>query len=186
MEGRHQNYQYMQCGLSNVVLLDVLVFNCKCGEIAADIPAISTLHRIIVCALLLKPTLLDKDEIRFLRKFTGRSATEFAEIIGHSKVTVSRWETGAIRITKSTDRVLRLAFFGAIVERDVKAALGPDSQFQLVPLVELAKWVKSFNLMEFLKTIKDEYERRVIRIDPAAVASYGLLVPGGDSNPSVQ
>ena len=122
MIGRKQNYPYTQCGLSNVVLIDVLVFNCACGEIAVEIPAMATLHRFIAFELLRKSTLLSGEEVRFLRKFVGYSAIKFAEKIGKTPISISRWEGG--KITKNADRVLRLAFFAAIIEQEAEDGVG--------------------------------------------------------------
>src|SRR5579859_4472256 len=94
MVGRHQNYAYKECGLENVVLLGVLVFNCECGEIAAQIPSMAVLHQVIAAQILKKPTLISGDEIRYMRKFVGCGGSEFADIIGSSKISVSRWENG--------------------------------------------------------------------------------------------
>jgi transcriptional regulator with XRE-family HTH domain len=171
MAGRKQNYPYTQCGLSNVVLIDVLVFNCACGEIAVEIPAIATLHRFIAFELLKKPNLLSGEEVRFLRKFVGYSAVEFAEKIGKTPVSISRWEGG--RMTRNADRVLRLAFFAAIIEQDAKTALGPDCNMRVDALVAFASRVRSFNLMAFLETIRDEVKRQMIKVDPLALAEFG-------------
>jgi transcriptional regulator with XRE-family HTH domain len=40
----------------------------------------------------------------------GLSAVKLAEILGVSKVTVSRWETGQERIGSSADRAIRLLY----------------------------------------------------------------------------
>lgn len=173
MEGRHENYQYTECGLDNVVLVGVLVYHCKCGEIAVQIPAVSTLHRLIALELIKKPTLLSGDEVRYLRKFVGYGGSEFADMLGTTKVTMSRWETGATRITKNNDRVLRIAFFMAIVEKEVEVAAGPsDSQELQQSVIDFAKKVKRFNLMSFLKHIKDVHEKSPIKIDPCKLAEF--------------
>jgi DNA-binding transcriptional regulator YiaG len=171
MEGRHQNYAYKECGLDNVVLLDVLVFNCKCGEIAAQIPAMAVLHQIIAGEILKKPTLICGEEIRYMRKFVGYSAAEFADIIGSTKISVSRWENGA-KITPNTDRLLRLAFFTKIIERAAEAAIGPDPVNHTAAIVAFARKVKSFDLTSFLKTIKSVQELRTIKISPDALAKF--------------
>ncbi|SPE36118.1 hypothetical protein SBA6_510009 [Candidatus Sulfopaludibacter sp. SbA6] len=170
-EGRHQNYSYTESGLDNVVLLDVLVFNCKCGEIAAQIPAVSVLHQIIAAEILKKPTLIAGEEIRYMRKFVACSAVEFAGIIGSSKISISRWENGA-RITPNTDRLLRLAFFTKIVERAAEAAIGPGDTDHTATVVAFARKVRSFNLTSFLRTIKDVQDRMTIKIDPATVKRF--------------
>jgi DNA-binding transcriptional regulator YiaG len=171
MVGRHQNYAYKECGLDNVVLLDVLVFNCKCGEIAAQIPAVSVLHQIIATEILKKPTLICGEEIRYMRKFVGCSASEFADIIGSTKISVSRWENGA-RITPNTDRLLRLAFFTKIIERAAEVAIGPDPVNHTAAVVAFARKVRLYDLTSFLKTIKSVQELRTIKISPDALAKF--------------
>lgn len=174
MQGRHQNYEYKECGLNNVVLIDVLVFHCKCGEIVAQIPAISILHRLIAFELIKKPTLLSAEEVRYLRKFVGYGATEFADALGTTKVTMSRWENGVTKITKNTDRVLRIAFFMIIVEQDAELVTGSSGDSTRVPcVIAFAKKVKTFNLMSFLKRIKDTHEQSAIKIDPGKLAEFG-------------
>jgi len=173
MEGRHQNYPYKECGLDNVVLIDVLVFHCSCGEIALQIPAMSMLHCTIAFELIKKPTLLSGQEVRYLRNFVGYTAREFADMLGTTNITVSRWENGFTRITRNNDRVLRLAFFMAILEREAEAAVGPDNQTQVPDVIAFAQKVKTFNLTSFLKTIRDVHEQSSIKVDPRKLAEFG-------------
>src|SRR4051812_5661564 len=85
MEGHVGNYKYTECGLDSVNLVNVLVFNCsnhQCGAIAAEIPAMSELHRAIMFQVIQKETLLSGEEIRFLRKMAGLSGVELSELLG--------------------------------------------------------------------------------------------------------
>ena len=60
-------------------------------------------------ALLLKPSLLEPVELRYLRVRAGWSGQELAQSLGvGSNVTVARWESGARRIPPPTERLLRL------------------------------------------------------------------------------
>jgi transcriptional regulator with XRE-family HTH domain len=47
-------------------------------------------------------------EIRFLRKHIGLSGEDFAQRMGVTRETVSRWETGANQMGAVADRLLRL------------------------------------------------------------------------------
>ncbi len=47
-------------------------------------------------------------EVRFLRKHIGLSTGDFAECMGVSRETVSRWETGNKTMGGQADRLLRL------------------------------------------------------------------------------
>jgi transcriptional regulator with XRE-family HTH domain len=173
MEGHYTNYPYTECGLDNVVVKDILVYNCACGAIVPDIVAISTLDRFIFLALLKKPAILDGAEVRFLRKFVGYSATQLADVIGSTKVTISRWENGAAPITKNPDRLLRLAFFAAMIERDAKEVLGrPEDQAAVAAIANFRKTLESFHLPSFLRTIENRQQRCPIRV-PSTFAGLG-------------
>lgn len=51
---------------------------------------------------------LEPVEIRFLRKTLGWSASDFARYMGVTRESVSRWENGAVRMTRGAERLLRL------------------------------------------------------------------------------
>lgn len=60
-------------------------------------------------ALLLKPSDLDRHELRYLRLQAGWTAAEVARALGvGSNVTVARWEGGARRMPRPTERLFRL------------------------------------------------------------------------------
>jgi transcriptional regulator with XRE-family HTH domain len=85
-------------GLRNVGLVGVSVERClKCRAESPIIPRLGELHRLIVKALVNKPTSLAGDEIRFLRKNAGFAAQKFAALIGVDPSHLSRVETGKTR-----------------------------------------------------------------------------------------
>jgi transcriptional regulator with XRE-family HTH domain len=95
-KGKRENYTYTQCGLKNVVLVDVLVYRCaRCGAEQVEIPNMDGLHRTVSLAVLCKPRLLSGDEIRFLRTVAGLTATNLAKNLAVTKNALSRWENGA-------------------------------------------------------------------------------------------
>lgn len=174
MTGRHENYQYTECGLSNVFLIGVLVFHCDCGEIAVQLPATVALHRFIALSLIKKKTLLSGEELRFLRKHVNYSATELADMLATTKVSMSRWENG-LPISKNMDRLLRLAFFAAMLQRDAEEAIGPEEEGNQIPaLIAFAKDVKSFDINSFLKHIRDVHEQSSIKIDPTKLNDIAI------------
>lgn len=60
-------------------------------------------------ALLLKPSELEPNELRYLRLRVGWTAAAAARALGvGSNVTVARWEGGARRIPRPTERLFRL------------------------------------------------------------------------------
>ena len=108
MKAHVENYRYLECGLKNVILKGIVVFRCKeCGAEVPEIVAASALHSLIGLRLLFKKSRLDGDEVRFLRKLVGYSATQLAELSGTSKSVVSRWENKAT-LGSHTDRLIRM------------------------------------------------------------------------------
>ncbi len=109
MKATVKDFRYPESGLPNVVLQGLRVYVCEsCQEEIPEIPNLLQLHRVIAKALLTKPAVLTGEEVRFLRRHVGLKAKEFADQLGTTPVTVSRWETGAIAIDPKTDRFIRL------------------------------------------------------------------------------
>lgn len=96
------------CGLP-VILHGVETRVCSsCGEREVVVPNIEGLHRFLAKHLIMKPRRLSGREIRFLRKYLGWSGVDFAENMGVTPETVSRWETDSQAIGVTADRLLRL------------------------------------------------------------------------------
>jgi putative zinc finger/helix-turn-helix YgiT family protein len=99
-------------GLPHVELHGVEVTTCgSCGNEEIGIPRIGELHRVLAQTFVTQHRMLAPVEIRFLRKHIGLSASDFAPMMGVSRETVSRWETGAKPIGAVADRLLRLLVF---------------------------------------------------------------------------
>jgi putative zinc finger/helix-turn-helix YgiT family protein len=91
------------------VRLETLVARCpKCAAYEVIIPNLEGLHQAIARTIVQKSSRLSGAEIRFLRKMLGWSGADFAEHMGTSAETVSRWETGAAPMGAQADRLLRL------------------------------------------------------------------------------
>jgi putative zinc finger/helix-turn-helix YgiT family protein len=109
MQSRRENYRYTESGLSNIVLANVEVRTCPhCGEREVVIPRLDELHRAIAQALVRQHTKLNPEQIRFLRKYLGWSAVDFARYMAVQPETVSRWESGSQDMGEISDRLLRL------------------------------------------------------------------------------
>src|SRR5262245_2444103 len=80
-------------GLRGVRLQTFVASWPKCGAFEIQILNLEGLHRAIAHALVAKRARLASDEVKFLRKVLGWSGADFAEHMGTSAETVSRWET---------------------------------------------------------------------------------------------
>lgn len=111
-------YKFTECGLNNIILLDIESFNCvHCHEEEILIPFPEKLHRIIAQNLATQSQQLLPEEIRFLRAHLGFSGIGFANTIGVQPETVSRWENGSAKMSVPHERLLRtliLCEFGPI------------------------------------------------------------------------
>ena len=145
MKKAQRDYRYKESGLHNLVLRGIPVYECKCGNVVAEIPAIELLHRMLADRLFRKPALLTGNEIRFLRKEMGFKAVEFAQLLGVNKVTVSRWENQTKPIGTTSDRLIRflyLSFFRKqekIPKEDVLTVIKSIKHRQQKIPIELSK-----------------------------------------------
>jgi putative zinc finger/helix-turn-helix YgiT family protein len=106
---RGQTHPYKECGLPNVVLMGVDIRRCTfCNAVEVLLPRVTELHRVIAMAVIRKPARLSGAEVRFLRKYLGWGADDFAKYIAVDVATISRWENEKEPIGTSSDRVLRL------------------------------------------------------------------------------
>lgn len=103
-----ETVKYDAVGLAGISLRQLEVRRCRdCGEVEYVIPDIQGLHRLIAKTVVEKKAALAADEIRFLRKYLGWSGTDFAEYMGTTPETVSRWEHGKMPMSPMADRLLR-------------------------------------------------------------------------------
>ena len=110
MTCRTDDYVYTESGLDNIVLENIEICECQCGEKVVAIPNVEEINKHIGHVLAMKKSRLNGKEIRFLRKNMGFTAIELAKLIGVDNATISRWERGIQRISKSNDRFLKLLF----------------------------------------------------------------------------
>ncbi|MCM2358031.1 MAG: helix-turn-helix domain-containing protein [Geobacteraceae bacterium] len=143
-----ENYHYLECGLPNVTLKNILIRTCpNCGMHFASIPNISGLHRVIAMALVKKDSRLTPAEIVFLRKAMGWSGADFARKMHSTPSQVSRWENGRIQMNVSNELLLRsLVAIGQKIENyDVEEAahLADFIPARLTLDLEDRKWKKA-------------------------------------------
>ena len=102
-------YVYELSGLDDIRLSGVKIHRCrKCKTETPMIPRIAELHRVIARILLNKPGRLKGQEIRFLRKFAGKSSQQFAELVGVDPATLSRAECDKRAFGASADKLVRV------------------------------------------------------------------------------
>lgn len=104
------NYRYLESGLDNVIICDIEMIKCSCGEESALIPGILAVHKAIANSLLEKETQLTGKEIRFLRKEMGLKGRDFANLVSVDNATLSRWENGKTKPSVKADRLLRVLY----------------------------------------------------------------------------
>jgi putative zinc finger/helix-turn-helix YgiT family protein len=176
-DGRRENYAYSECGLKNIVLKDVMVYRCRtCGMESVDIPNMDGLHRSIALTVLCKGSMVNGDEIRFLRKVVGLSATALAKNLGVTKVAVSRWENGS-KIGGPCDRLIRLVCGFAIIREILDERSGPvEPETVTKTLQKLQEFVSAFNPSEVLSAIQGESrDEEKLLIDPEMPLGFSAL-----------
>jgi YgiT-type zinc finger domain-containing protein len=191
--GRRENHTYTECGLKNVVLVDVLVYRCeRCGAEQIQIPNMDGLHRTVALAAICKRHLLSGDEIRFLRNVADLTATNLAKSLAVTKHAVSRWENGG-KIGAASDRSIR-AVCGMKIIADIV-----DQQSGLVDPKDIEKTVRTlqrffvqFKTQNVLAAgVQDERgEAEKLMIDPTQPFNFSLLptvacLPGS-ATPAIQ
>jgi transcriptional regulator with XRE-family HTH domain len=172
MKGTRGRYHYNECGLNNICLVNVVVFECECGRRVPEIPAISELHRVIAFQLLKKPSLLVGEEIRFLRKLAGLNQRELAEIMGVDPTTPSKWESSSAG--KDNDRLLRTICFLGMIQH---FSAGRDTQ----NVRAMSNQFRDLDVREILKSIEDEDTGPTslkLENNPMATGTDSWFLPG--------
>lgn len=82
----------------------------KCRATYPELPAAQMLHAAIAKDILAQREALRGEEVRFLRKEMGIKAKDFADMLGVTKVAVSRWENSKGALPPITDRLIRCVF----------------------------------------------------------------------------
>lgn len=103
-----ENYHYRECGLDNVTIVGITIRKCPtCGSLMPLIPNIEGLHDGLAKAIINKNGPLTAAEIVFLRKSLGWSGTDFARNMHCDRAQISKWEHGAVEMSKPYDLLLR-------------------------------------------------------------------------------
>jgi DNA-binding transcriptional regulator YiaG len=106
----HADYTYHESGLDNIVLENISMYVCSCGNKFPILSNMRHLHALIAENIIKKPERLSGKEARFLRKEMGMKAIDFAKLLNVSKVTISRWENENKPISIISDKLIRSIF----------------------------------------------------------------------------
>ena len=146
------NYRYKESGMDNVMLLDIPLYICNCGEKMPAIPRILNLHSLIAEEIIKNPKPLTGNEIRFLRKEMGLKANDFAAKLGVNKVTVSRWENDAELISTTGDKLVRSLF---ILHKEEVGNRHFQKAFEFVSSVGTKKALKAVKISIPIQRIRN-------------------------------
>jgi hypothetical protein len=122
---------YSECGLDNVILVNVPVWQCKNEHRDAQIPAVKELHDALAQIVVSQPWPLVGPDVRFLRKHLGYSGRAFSAAIGLNHVTLSKFENQRKRIPKRLNALVRLFCAQAMCERQHRPLPKP-----LIPVLQ--------------------------------------------------
>ena len=108
---KDEPFHYAFSGLNNIYLMGITIFECcneECKDEEVVIPNQEALHDLIAETIAKQERALLPEEIRFLRVHLGFSGKDFAEKLSVSPETVSRWEKGALTMSVTTEKFLRV------------------------------------------------------------------------------
>jgi YgiT-type zinc finger domain-containing protein len=106
-------YQFNESGLKNVILSGIELIQCpSCGAVDPVIPHVNELMRLLALAVISQPYRLHGNEVKFLRKFIGKSGREFCELLHVNKSTLSKWENDDKPVGPGNDRLIRAIVLG--------------------------------------------------------------------------
>ena len=104
-----EDHRFSESGLSSVTLKGVEFIRCEqCNSNEVIIPHMNELMRLIALALIWKPCRLKGEDVRYLRKYAGRSAADFATTLAVDVTTLSKWENDHDPVGSANDRLIRL------------------------------------------------------------------------------
>jgi putative zinc finger/helix-turn-helix YgiT family protein len=107
MTEKRENRQYP--AKVGAILEDVLVRRCpSCGEEEIVIPRVQEVHATVAAGIARQLAPLTPDQIRFLRTHLGYSSVDFARELQVTPETVSRWEGGKVKMSGTTEKLVRL------------------------------------------------------------------------------
>ncbi len=102
-----EDYHYTECGLPNVWIQGIPVFDDD-GEETIRIPNVNGLHRLIAEGIVGSDGSLTGAELRFLRSEMGMTQSQLGSLLHRERLTVSRWERDESAMDGSAEALLRI------------------------------------------------------------------------------
>ncbi|MCC7071759.1 MAG: hypothetical protein IT383_10575 [Deltaproteobacteria bacterium] len=133
--------------LDGVAQVEATVRRCtSCGEKAVAYERMDDLFRQVAVELSDADRRLMAHELAWLRKYTGASGRDWADFIGRSPETLSRWENGGEEYPLAFERLLRLAVKNGPMEWEYVKELRDPKKTE--PRIELhqnsaGRWVRT-------------------------------------------
>jgi DNA-binding transcriptional regulator YiaG len=84
----------------------------QCGNVDPVIAHLDDLMRTVALAIVCSPASLRGADVRFLRKYIGKTAEEFGKLLNVDKTTVSKWENERDPVGDQSDRLIRVVVVG--------------------------------------------------------------------------
>ena len=106
-------YQYRECGLDNIFLLDGFHYEEYDGDRYIYIDDVDGLWKAIGIHLVVRQKTLSPREIKFLRMHMELTQAELARKLRVDDQTVARWEKGRVRLPGPADLALRASFLAS-------------------------------------------------------------------------
>jgi putative zinc finger/helix-turn-helix YgiT family protein len=155
---------YPESGLTNVELFNVPVWVCPNHHDEVEIPAVTQLHELLAHLIIRKPANLTGGEIKFLRRRVGIQAKEFAQRIGLTPVSLSRFENEQRPVSRKIDLLIKLSAAALIAARDNK-----PFPADLAPLVRtLEAWDIGRHRLRHVDAAVPEHEWEPTESEPSA------------------
>lgn len=104
----NREYQYTECGLDNVVIVNMDVIVDDADEEVYSIPNVHGLHKEIARSIITHNHAISPAELRFLRTEMGLTQAQLAVIVKKDHQTIGRWERGETEIDPNAEFTIRI------------------------------------------------------------------------------
>lgn len=102
------DFQYTECGLTNVFIKNANVVTDDKGNQVYTIQNVNLLHKVIAYGIVQHQNSISGAELRFLRTEMGKTQAELAQHVHKELLTIGRWERGESPIDANAEVSIRL------------------------------------------------------------------------------